>query len=75
MTAGDIRFPIRSSVKRPKSSAAGVRCDRTVANTLAPLAGNGGRLFILGRRRKCANASHAVNDFPKICGFERMPHR
>jgi D-sedoheptulose 7-phosphate isomerase len=30
----------------------------------------GGRLFILGIGGSAANASHAVNDFRKICGFE-----
>jgi D-sedoheptulose 7-phosphate isomerase len=31
---------------------------------------SGGRLFILGVGGSAANASHAVNDFRKICGFE-----
>jgi D-sedoheptulose 7-phosphate isomerase len=31
---------------------------------------DGGRLFILGVGGSAANASHAVNDFRKICGFE-----
>ena len=31
---------------------------------------NGGRLFILGVGGSAANASHAVNDFRKICGIE-----
>ena len=30
----------------------------------------GGRLFILGVGGSAANASHAVNDFRKIAGFE-----
>src|SRR5436853_2043711 len=30
----------------------------------------GGRLFILGVGGSAANASHAVNDFRKICAFE-----
>ena len=30
----------------------------------------GGRLFVLGVGGSAANASHAVNDFRKICGFE-----
>jgi D-sedoheptulose 7-phosphate isomerase len=30
----------------------------------------GGRLFLLGVGGSAANASHAVNDFRKICGFE-----
>jgi len=31
---------------------------------------NGGRLFVLGVGGSAANASHAVNDFRKIAGFE-----
>jgi D-sedoheptulose 7-phosphate isomerase len=31
---------------------------------------NGGRLFFLGVGGGASNASHAVNDFRKICGFE-----
>ncbi len=31
---------------------------------------NGGRLFILGVGGSAANASHAVNDFRKLCGIE-----
>lgn len=31
---------------------------------------SGGRLFILGVGGSAANASHAVNDLRKICGFE-----
>ena len=31
---------------------------------------NGGRLFFLGVGGSAANASHAVNDFRKICGIE-----
>src|SRR5437762_7010484 len=30
----------------------------------------GGRLFILGVGGSAAHASHAVNDFRKLCGFE-----
>src|SRR5688500_11793372 len=37
---------------------------------LAGLRERGGRLFILGVGGSAANASHAVNDFRKICGFE-----
>jgi D-sedoheptulose 7-phosphate isomerase len=37
---------------------------------LARVRGRGGRLFILGVGGSAANASHAVNDFRKICGFE-----
>ena len=37
---------------------------------LASVRQRGGRLFILGVGGSAANASHAVNDFRKICGFE-----
>ncbi len=37
---------------------------------LALVREQGGRLFILGVGGSAANASHAVNDFRKICGFE-----
>src|SRR5919197_766358 len=37
---------------------------------LARVRERGGRLFILGIGGSAANASHAVNDFRKICSFE-----
>ena len=37
---------------------------------LSAIRERGGRLFILGLGGSAANASHAVNDFRKICGFE-----
>ena len=37
---------------------------------LAEVRGRGGRLFFLGVGGSAANASHAVNDFRKIAGFE-----
>ena len=40
------------------------------AGELARVRERGGRLFILGVGGSAANASHAVNDFRKICGFE-----
>jgi D-sedoheptulose 7-phosphate isomerase len=43
--------------------------DRLV-NLLSDLRGRGGRLFFLGVGGSAANASHAVNDFRKIAGFE-----
>jgi len=43
--------------------------DRVVA-ALAETRSRGGRLFILGVGGSAANASHAVNDFRKICGLE-----
>src|SRR5438105_5604363 len=48
--------------------------DRTqielLATGLAGLRATGGRLFILGVGGSAGHASHAVNDFRKICGFE-----
>jgi D-sedoheptulose 7-phosphate isomerase len=41
-----------------------------VASLLADCRAAGGRLFILGVGGSAANASHAVNDFRKICGLE-----
>lgn len=41
-----------------------------MADLLAGVRERGGRLFILGVGGSAANASHAVNDFRKICGFE-----
>ena len=44
-------------------------CERAV-ELLAAVRERGGRLFILGVGGSAANASHAVNDFRKIGGFE-----
>jgi len=41
-----------------------------VVDGLLQIREQGGRLFILGVGGSAANASHAVNDFRKICGFE-----
>ncbi|MGK5086061.1 SIS domain-containing protein [Bdellovibrionota bacterium FG-2] len=41
-----------------------------VAQGLAQVRNGGGRLFILGVGGSAGHASHAVNDFRKICGFE-----
>jgi D-sedoheptulose 7-phosphate isomerase len=40
------------------------------AKGLASLRDRGGRLFILGVGGSAGHASHAVNDFRKLCGFE-----
>ena len=42
----------------------------SAAKVLADARNGGGRLFILGVGGSAANASHAVNDFRKIVGFE-----
>jgi D-sedoheptulose 7-phosphate isomerase len=41
-----------------------------VAQALAGVRSRGGRLFFLGVGGSAGNASHAVNDFRKIAGFE-----
>src|SRR5262245_6030659 len=41
-----------------------------LADELAELRERGGRLFVLGVGGSAANASHAVNDFRKLCGIE-----
>jgi D-sedoheptulose 7-phosphate isomerase len=41
-----------------------------IAEGLAAVRERGGRLFILGVGGSAGHASHAVNDFRKICGFE-----
>lgn len=41
-----------------------------MASALASVRKNGGRLFIIGVGGGAGHASHAVNDFRKICGFE-----
>ena len=41
-----------------------------VVEQLLAIRERGGRLFILGVGGSAGNASHAVNDFRKICGFE-----
>jgi D-sedoheptulose 7-phosphate isomerase len=40
------------------------------ANGLAGVRERGGRLFVLGVGGSAGHASHAVNDFRKLCGFE-----
>ncbi len=45
-------------------------CLERLARGLAEVRDAGGRLFILGVGGSAAHASHAVNDFRKLCGFE-----
>lgn len=42
----------------------------TLARRLAEVRDGGGRLFLLGVGGSAGHASHAVNDFRKLCGFE-----
>ena len=41
-----------------------------LATGLASVRSGGGRLFVLGVGGSAGHASHAVNDFRKLCGFE-----
>ncbi|HLG96842.1 MAG TPA: SIS domain-containing protein [Bryobacteraceae bacterium] len=41
-----------------------------MATALSHVRAGGGRLFILGVGGSAGHASHAVNDFRKLCGFE-----
>lgn len=41
-----------------------------LARSLAEVRDGGGRLFVLGVGGSAGHASHAVNDFRKLCGFE-----
>jgi len=47
-----------------------VDCLERMAHALAAVRDAGGRLFVLGVGGSAAHASHAVNDFRKLCGFE-----
>jgi D-sedoheptulose 7-phosphate isomerase len=47
-----------------------VQAVEKLARVLADVRGRGGRLFILGVGGSASHASHAVNDFRKLCGFE-----
>jgi D-sedoheptulose 7-phosphate isomerase len=52
------------------TSALDIDSIERVAQVLADARSGGGRLFVLGVGGSAANASHAVNDFRKIAGFE-----
>jgi D-sedoheptulose 7-phosphate isomerase len=52
--------------------AQGIDCDQVdaFARGLADVRARGGRLFVLGVGGGAGHASHAVNDFRKLCGIE-----
>jgi D-sedoheptulose 7-phosphate isomerase len=52
------------------ASTIDARAIEAVAQTLARIRTRGGRLFFLGVGGGAAHASHAVNDFRKLAGFE-----
>ena len=45
-------------------------CVERMVKALSELRDRGGRLFLIGVGGSAANASHAVNDFRKLCGIE-----
>jgi D-sedoheptulose 7-phosphate isomerase len=51
-------------------SAINIEAIEAVASGLRTVRDKSGRLFILGVGGSAGHASHAVNDFRKICGFE-----
>ena len=51
-------------------SAIDLKSVESVVNGLSEVRERDGRLFILGVGGSAGHASHAVNDFRKICGFE-----
>jgi D-sedoheptulose 7-phosphate isomerase len=55
---------------RDLSSALSVDEIEALCEELAALRSRGGRLFVLGVGGSAANASHAVNDFRKLCAIE-----
>ncbi|HEY2900626.1 MAG TPA: SIS domain-containing protein [Polyangia bacterium] len=63
-----VRLFLDESVQAIRALDAGAIDD--VATGLARVREGGGRLFILGVGGSAGHASHAVNDFRKICGFE-----
>ncbi len=52
--------------------ASSIDCEEVeaIARALAAVRERGGRLFVLGVGGSAGNASHAVNDFRKLCGIE-----
>jgi D-sedoheptulose 7-phosphate isomerase len=52
------------------ASTIDARAIEAIAQTLAKIRTRGGRLFFLGVGGGAAHASHAVNDFRKLAGFE-----
>jgi D-sedoheptulose 7-phosphate isomerase len=69
MLLGDFTKQFLSEVKQITEQLDAVAIDKVVS-ILADTRAGGGRLFILGVGGSAANASHAVNDFRKIGGFE-----
>jgi D-sedoheptulose 7-phosphate isomerase len=67
-TRGFVDLYLQETLRAVRELDAGAIDD--VAHGLALVRDGGGRLFILGVGGSAGHASHAVNDFRKICGFE-----
>lgn len=67
MTSFSEQFLLEGIELMKKLDAASIE---KTAEGLAAVRAAGGRLFILGVGGSAGHASHAVNDFRKICGFE-----
>jgi D-sedoheptulose 7-phosphate isomerase len=63
---------VTSFLERTRQVAEGVDrgAVRSLVQELAAVRERGGRLFVLGVGGSAANASHAVNDFRKLCDIE-----
>lgn len=59
-------------LKEAQNVIAALKADQieSIVDELLKVRAENGRVFILGVGGSAANASHAVNDFRKICGFE-----
>jgi D-sedoheptulose 7-phosphate isomerase len=68
MSAGFTRAHLDETVQI--AQALDANAIERMASTLAAVRARGGRLFFLGVGGGAAHASHAVNDFRKLAGFE-----
>ena len=69
-TARELRGDLPGRDDRDRRSSSTRRAVERLAEELAAVRDGGGRLFILGVGGSAGHASHAVNDFRKLCGFE-----
>jgi hypothetical protein len=66
----ELRRRIHCRIRRGPAPSGRSGQSKSWRNCWPPSRARGGRLFILGVGGSAANASHAVNDFRKICGME-----
>jgi D-sedoheptulose 7-phosphate isomerase len=72
MTENDVTAHTRLFLEESVRAIQGLdaRAIDAVADGLADVRDGGGRVFVLGVGGSAAHASHAVNDFRKLCAFE-----